>query len=89
MWCGVGRPAHNRCAGLEPRRADAVVGDEGFWIGEIGRDAGGGDGIVEVDARGDFEVEVEELLEEVAIGGEAVGGEDGDGRASNECNGLC
>jgi len=60
-----------------------------LWVGEIGRDAGGGDRVVAVDAHRHFEVEVEELLEEVAIGGEAVGGEDGDGRASNECNGLC
>jgi hypothetical protein len=58
-------------------RADEIVGDEGFWVGEIGRDAGGGDGFAAVDARGDFEVEVEELPEEVFLGGEAVGGEDG------------
>jgi len=57
--------------------ADAVGGDEGFGVGEVGRDAGGGDALRCVDARGHFEVEVEELLEEVAFGGKAVGGEDG------------
>lgn len=46
-------------------------------VGDIGRDAGGGDGVVVVDVRGDFEVEVEELLEEVFFRSEAVGGEDG------------
>jgi hypothetical protein len=43
-------------------------------VGDIGRDAGGSDGFAGVDALGRFEVEVEELLEEVAFGGEAVGG---------------
>ena len=43
------------------RRADAVVGDEGFGVGEVGRDAGGGDGFALVDAICHFEVEVEEL----------------------------
>jgi len=62
--------AHRVCP---PRRvsdlllcgADAVVGDEGFGVREVGRDAGGGDGFVAIDARGDFKVEVEELLKEV------------------------
>ena len=53
---------------------DAIVGDKGFRVGEIGRDARGGDGFVLLDALGDIEVEVEELLEEVFFGGEAVGG---------------
>jgi hypothetical protein len=45
--------------------SDAVVGDEGFGIGEVGWDAGGGDWFGAVDACGDVEIEVEELLEEV------------------------
>jgi hypothetical protein len=52
------------------RWADAVVGDEGLGVGEVVRDAGGGDGFAAVNAGGDFEVEVEELLEEVFLGGE-------------------
>jgi hypothetical protein len=64
-------------AQLEFGGADAVVGDERFGVGEIGWDAGGGDGVVAVDALRHFEVEVKELLEEVAFGGETVGGEDG------------
>jgi hypothetical protein len=55
--------------------ADAVVGDEGFWIGEIRRDAGGGDDFAAFDALCDFEIEVEQLLEEVLFGREAVGGQ--------------
>jgi hypothetical protein len=47
--------------------ANAVVGDEGLEIGEIGRNAGGGDRFAAVDTRGDFEVQVEELLEEVFL----------------------
>jgi hypothetical protein len=45
-------------------------------VGEVGREAGGGDGFVAVDAGGYFEVQVEELLQEIIVGGEAVGGED-------------
>jgi hypothetical protein len=63
-------------------RSDAVVADEGFGVGEVGRDAGGGDGFAAVDAGGHFEVEVEEFPEEVFLGGEAVGGEDGGARAN-------
>jgi hypothetical protein len=47
--------------------ADAVVGDEGFGVWEVGRDAGGGDAFAAVDAGGHFEVEVEELFEEVFL----------------------
>ena len=43
----------------------------------VGRDAGGGDWFVAGDAVGDGVVEVEELGQEVGLGGEAVGGEDG------------
>jgi hypothetical protein len=45
--------------------ADAVVGDERLLVGIVGRDAGGYDGFASIDACDDFEVEVEELLEEV------------------------
>jgi hypothetical protein len=48
-----------------------------FGFREVGRDAGGGDRFAAIDAGRDFEVEVQELLEEVFLGGEAVGGEDG------------
>jgi len=54
----IGSTALARGACLLHCRADAVVGDEGFGIGEAGRDAGGGDGFAAVDARGDVEVEV-------------------------------
>jgi hypothetical protein len=57
--------------------ADAVVGDEGFGVRKVGRDAGSGDWFAAIDARGDFEVEVEELLQQVFLGGEAVGCEYG------------
>ncbi|MBN1346048.1 MAG: hypothetical protein JXQ73_25395 [Phycisphaerae bacterium] len=40
-------------------------------------DSGGGDGLVVVDGGCDGEVEVEELLEQVLAGREAVGIEDG------------
>ena len=39
----------------------------------VGRDAGGGDGFVAARAGGDFEVQVEELLEEILLCGEAKG----------------
>jgi hypothetical protein len=58
-------------------RTDAVVGDKGLRIRKVGRDAGGGDGFVAIDARGDVEVEVKELLEEVFLDGEAIGNENG------------
>ena len=45
--------------------ADAVVGDEGFGIGKVGRDAGGRDGFAAINAGDDVEVEIEELFEEV------------------------
>ena len=63
--------------GLEFGRLDAVGGEEGLGVGEVGRDAGGGDGFALVDAGSDGEVQVEELLEEVLLGGEAVGGQHG------------
>src|SRR5687768_5251050 len=60
---------------------DAVGGDEGFGVGvgggEAGGEAGGGDGEVLLFAGGDLLGEGEELGEEVLLGGEAVGGEDG------------
>jgi hypothetical protein len=66
----VGSAATAHRPGDEPRClllwwADAVGGDEGIGVGEVGRDAGGGDGFAAVNVGGDFEVEVEELLEEV------------------------
>ncbi len=57
--------------------ADAVVGDEGLGIGEVGRDAGAVTLFAAVGARGDVEVEGEELFENVIARSEAVGGEDG------------
>jgi len=57
---------------------DAVVGDQrGAVAGVACGDAGGGDGVAALLAVGDFEVEVEELLQEVFAGGEAVGLEHG------------
>ena len=66
-------------------RADAVCGDERFGVRIVWRDAGGGDGFVLGEAVGDGVVEVEELGEEVGLGGEAVGGED---RRVERCVGL-
>lgn len=57
--------------------ADAVGGDERFWLGISRWDAGRGDRLSVFDAVGDGVVEVEELGQEVGPGGEAVGGEDG------------
>jgi len=57
--------------------ADAVGRDEGGGIGVGGGDAGRGDGEVLGFAGGHGEVEFEELGEEVFLGVEAVGGEDG------------
>lgn len=42
----------------------------------VRRDAGGGDWLIAANAVGDGVVEVEELGQEVGLGGEAVGGED-------------
>jgi hypothetical protein len=73
LACSISRSVRSILFG----RADAVVGNEGLRIGEVGRDAGGGGALRLVDARGDFEVEVEKLLEEVVLSGKALGGEDG------------
>jgi hypothetical protein len=48
-----------------------------FGFREVGRDAGGGDWFAAFDALPHFEIEVEQLLEEVLLGGEAVGGQYG------------
>jgi len=73
----LGRRDAARGGGLQGWWLDAVGGDEGLGIWEVGRDAGGGDGFALFDAGGHGEVEFEELREEVLLGGEAVGGEDG------------
>ena len=59
-------------------RSDAVVGDQGVGVRAVGGgDAGGGDGGGCFFGGGDGVVEVQELLEEVFVVGEAVGGEAG------------
>src|ERR1035438_9543952 len=68
----------NRATRLRQRwRVDAVVGNEGFGLGEIGRDAGRGDRFTFLDALGDGKIQFEKLGQQVFFGGEAVGGEDG------------
>lgn len=58
-------------------RTDVVGCDQGFWFCVGRRDSGGGDWFAVLDAIRDGVVEVEELGQEVGLGGEAVGGEDG------------
>ncbi len=53
-------------------RTDAVGCDESFWIGIYRRDAGRGHWLIAGDAVGDGVVEVEELGQEVSLGGESV-----------------
>lgn len=51
------------------RMQSLVIRD--FWIGEVCRDVGGGDAFAAFDAGSHFEVEVEELQEEVVLRGES------------------
>ena len=56
---------------------DAICRHKFFGIGISGRDAGGGDGFAALNFCGHFLVQREKLGEQIAFGGEAVGGEDG------------
>ena len=58
--CGKRGVVRCGCTRLSIGRADAVGGDEGLEVGEVGRDAGGGDGFVAVNAGRDVKVEVED-----------------------------
>ena len=56
---------------------NTVVRDQRLGLGEIGRDAGRGDGFAVFDSLGDFQVQGKELGEQILPGAEAVSGEDG------------
>ena len=55
----------------------AVVGNEGFWSWEAGRDAGRSHGFAFFDVLDDNQVAGEKLGQQVFLGGEAIGGADG------------
>jgi hypothetical protein len=58
-------------------RRDAVFGDEGSPFAGWQWQAGGGHGFASFDLGGDVLIEHEKLCEQVAFGGEAIGGEHG------------
>jgi hypothetical protein len=58
-------------------RTDAVVRHQSLGLGKTGRDAGPGDGFALLDALGGFQIQGEELGEQILLGAETVGGEDG------------
>src|ERR1039458_8493857 len=58
-------------------RSDAVLGDESLELSEARRDTWRGDRFAFRNSLGDFEVQGEELGEQILLGAEAVGGEDG------------
>jgi hypothetical protein len=62
---------------LRPCQSDAVVGNESFWLGKTCRNAERGDGFAALDLAGDFQVQGEELGEQILLGVESVGVEDG------------
>jgi len=72
------RPTGYVCAGLSGcGLADAVLGNESFGLGETGRDARRGDGLAALDLAGSSQVRGEELGEQISLGAETVGGENG------------
>ncbi len=58
---------------------DGIFRDQRGGVAIVGRDAGGGDGLAFFEAGGDGEVQIQQLLEEVGLGVEAVSDEDGGG----------
>ena len=58
---------------------DAVAGDQGLGVWKRGGDAGWGYGLGFFNALGDGQVQFQKLGQQVFLGGEAVGGEDGGG----------
>jgi hypothetical protein len=59
------------------RRQDAVLGDESLELSEGRRDAGRGDRFAFLNSLGDFKIQGEESGEQIILGAEAGGGEDG------------
>ena len=59
------------------RRFDAILRHQFLRVGIILRDAGGGDRFFLLNLGGDFEVQGEELGEQILLGAEAVGVEGG------------
>ena len=57
--------------------AQTIIGKQNFRLAVAGGDAGGGDGVLPAQSFGDFAVEREQLFEQVFLGAETVGGEDG------------
>src|ERR1035438_10254894 len=58
-------------------RSDAVLGDESLDLSEARRDARRSDRFAFLNSLGDFQIQGEELGEQILLGAEAVGGEDG------------
>ncbi|MCK4873981.1 MAG: hypothetical protein KAS72_14765 [Phycisphaerales bacterium] len=65
------RSPHN-----QPLRPNAIVGDQRLGIREVRRHARRGDIFASLDLCGDVVVQIEQLLEEILLRGEAVGLED-------------
>jgi len=61
---------------------NAVARNQRLGIGELGWDAGRGDGFAICNALGDFQIGGEELGEQIPLGAEAVGGLDGSAGSS-------
>jgi hypothetical protein len=75
MWAGIARSL--RLGLWQRRRQDAVLGDESLELSEGRRDAGRGDRFAFLNSLGEFKIRGEELGEQIILGAETGGGEDG------------